>query len=185
LSSLPLAWVGKFLNLPFVSIPYIGERLSALYESFQDSVIRTPLLSMFYYAPNSDADMVRLHARDGLEDLGPHLIEQLANTINSGSTSSYYHLDRPDDAYDYGSARARMTVPTLFIAGERDRLASALEIYEDGYLKTQPVKGVDKDFISVPDAGHLDILNGTTSPERVMIPVARWVAKHAGARTLL
>jgi pimeloyl-ACP methyl ester carboxylesterase len=184
LDSLPLAWIGRFLNLPLARIPYIGSRLASFYEGFQHAVIETPLLSMFYYAPNSDPDMVRLHARDGLEDLGPHLIEQLANTINSGETLSYYHLKRPDGTYAYADVRAKMTVPTLFIAGERDRLASALEIYEDGYLKTQPIAGVDKEFISVPDAGHLDILNGASSPERVMIPVARWVARHAEVRRL-
>jgi hypothetical protein len=116
--------------------------------------------------------MVRMHAVDGLEDLGPHVVEQLANAITDSRTSTYYHIDRPGQAYDYSAVRARAEVPTLMIAGGRDRLASSYEIYQDGYLLTRTH---DKQFMHVEEFGHLDIVTGIHAPSEVMAPVARWM----------
>lgn len=175
LPGLPLGWVGKAISMPLNEIPWVGSALEKLYRGFESSVIATPVLSMFYYPPDSDPEMVRAHAVDGLEDLGPRVIEQLANAIRDSRTSSYYHLDRPGDSYDYGRVRSHYAVPTLMIAGGRDRLASADEIYNDGYLKTE---AADKRFIRVEEFGHLDIVTGIHAPAQVMTPVARWMAER-------
>jgi pimeloyl-ACP methyl ester carboxylesterase len=175
LPALPLGWIGSVLNLPFDKIPFVGGELEKLYLGFQSDVIGTPVLNMFYYAPQCDREMVRLHAQDGLEDLGPHVIEQLANAINDRRTSSYYHMNRPASAYDYGSVRRHLDVPTLIIAGGRDRLASAYEIYEDGYLQTQ---ARDKQFVRVEEYGHLDIVTGIHAPTEVWTPVVKWVRER-------
>ncbi len=172
LYALPLDWVSRVLYLPLEQIPWIGKRLSRLYQNLQEQVIQTPLLSTLYYPPNSDPEMVRLHVRDGLEDLGPRLVEQLANALNNQKTESYYHIDRPADAYVYGSVRSRVEVPMLFVGGGRDRLASSREVYEDGYLATQTK---DKQFLHVEHYGHLDIMAGINSPKEVMAPVAKWM----------
>lgn len=175
LTELPLGWIGRVLSLPVEKIPYIGEQLRQLYLGAQADIIRSPVLNMFYYAPNVDADLVRRHAADGLEDLGPHVIEQLGNAVNDRQTSSYYHLNRPDEAYDYARVRARIKAPMFFVAGGRDRLASALEIYEDGFLKTNVE---DKEFLHVEAFGHMDILTGIRAPAEVMAPVTRWMRQR-------
>jgi pimeloyl-ACP methyl ester carboxylesterase len=172
LPRLPLGWISDVLDLPLDKIPYIGDKLEKLYRGVQSDAIGTPLLSMFYYAPDCDHEMVREHALDGLEDLGPHVIEQLANAIVDGRTSSYYHLDRPAKAYDYADVRDHVDLPVLMVAGGRDRLASAYEIYQDGYLRTH---STDKQYIEVEDFGHLDIVTGIHAPSQVMAPVAAWM----------
>jgi pimeloyl-ACP methyl ester carboxylesterase len=172
LARLPLGWIGDALSLPLDRIPFVGDRLSRLYRGVQSDIIGTPVLSMFYYAPGSDREMVRQHALDGLEDLGPRVLEQLGNAINDERTSSHYHLKRPRHAYDYSAVRERAEVPTLMIAGGRDRLASAYQVYEDGYLKT---RAADKRFIHVEKFGHLDIVTGTHAPSAVMEPVVQWL----------
>jgi pimeloyl-ACP methyl ester carboxylesterase len=172
-AALPLDWVSTILNFPLENIPFIGGELRDLYRGFQSSVIGTPILSMLYYAPDSDHEMVRLHAQDGLEDLGPRLLEQLGNCLHDQRTSSYYHLDRPSRAYDYGRVRqARVDVPLLFVGGGRDRLASDLEIYQDGF---EPSQARDKQYLHVENFGHLDILTGVDAPREVMAPVASWI----------
>jgi pimeloyl-ACP methyl ester carboxylesterase len=172
LPALPLSWINSILSLPVDRIPFIGDRLKSLYQNLQLNLISTPLLSMFYYFPNSDSEMVRQHAIDGLEDLGPHLVEQLANAVNDKRTTTYYHVDRPQDAYDYGTVRKHLELPLLFVAGGRDRLASDLEIYQDGYVASE---ARDKQFLHAHDFGHLDILCGIHAPKEVMTPVAEWM----------
>jgi pimeloyl-ACP methyl ester carboxylesterase len=172
LPALPLGWIGEALNLPLDEIPFVGKELEKLYQGVQSSIVGSPVLNMFYYAPACDREMVIEHAKDGLEDLGPHVIEQLANAINDKRTSSYYHLKRPADAYDYGSVRKHLDVPTLIVAGGRDRLASAYEIYQDGYLQTQ---ARDKQFLRVEEFGHLDIVTGIHAPSEVMTPISKWI----------
>jgi len=179
LPALPLDWIGKVLNAPLAEIPLIGEmfgdELCRLYQGLQKEIIQTPILSMLYYPANSDPETVRLHGKDGLEDLGPHLIEQLANALNEHETLSYFHIDRKPGLYRYSSVRPRVQVPMLFVAGGRDRLANASMIYRDGYEGTQTP---DKQFLGVDLNGHLDIMNGKNSNGEVMGPVADWLHAH-------
>jgi pimeloyl-ACP methyl ester carboxylesterase len=175
LPRLPLGWIGDVLNLPLGKIPFIGRKLEKLYQGVQGDAIGTPILSMFYYAPDSDREMVRQHAVDGLEDLGPRVVEQLANAITDSRTSTYYHVKRGAGVYDYAAIRDHINVPTLMIGGGRDRLASSFQIFKDGFERT---RSADKQFIHVEDFGHLDIVTGIHAPREVMTPVANWLKAH-------
>jgi pimeloyl-ACP methyl ester carboxylesterase len=169
----PLDWIGKILTLPLEQIPFVGGQLRSLYEKFQNSAIETPVFSMFYYPPNCDPDMVRLLAQDSFEDFGPRVLEQLGNAVNDGKTSAFYHLTKPQDNYVYGAVRTKLrNMPVLFIAGGRDRMASAVQIFNDGYAATQ---SRDKDFLLIADSGHLDIVSGRDAKLKVMQPVANWL----------
>jgi pimeloyl-ACP methyl ester carboxylesterase len=176
LYGLPLSWINPIVNVPVSRIPIIGSMLEKLYINFQYGLVRSPLFTTFYYEPNVDQEMVRQHVSDGMEDLGPHLVEQLGNAINDHRTSSYYHMKWDEEPYQYSSVRDRgIDVPLLFVGGGRDRLASALEIYEDGYLKT---KARDKEYVFAELFGHMDILDGIHAARDVMTPVAAWMQKH-------
>lgn len=182
LNEFPLGWIGSILYLRLDQIPIVGKTLALAYSKFQGEIISTPVLNMFYHAPNVNPEMVRLHVRDGLEDLGPRLIEQLANAIRTGRTNSYYHEiasegthELPTNIYDYSQVRRNLSeVPMLFIGGTRDRLASADQIYQDGFLATN---ASDKTFLPA-EAGHLDILTGKNALEQVMGPTAEWMKRH-------
>ncbi|MGK5083319.1 alpha/beta fold hydrolase [Bdellovibrionota bacterium FG-1] len=172
--ALPLNWVNTAINLPLGQIPWIGSRLTELYLGLQMELIQTPILNLFYFSPEVDPELVRLHAKDGLEDLGPHVIEQLANAIKDQKILSYYHLQPTEETYDYNQIQKHIDLPMLFVGGGRDRLASALEVYEDGYLKTN---ARDKQYIYADTFGHMDILSGIHAPQEVMMPVAEWLKK--------
>lgn len=172
LPSLPLGWIGQIINAPLDKLPWIGPKLKNLYSHLQESAASTPLLSMFYYAPNTSPEVVRTHGIDGLEDLGPRLIEQLGNTLEHGMTLSYFHQQRPLNAFEYRNARRQLGVPMLFVAGGRDRLASAEMIYRDGYEMTETN---DKEFLLNEEAGHLDILVGRNALEKTLTPMLRWL----------
>ncbi len=172
---LPAQWISDGLNLPLERIPLVGSVLKRAYRSLWDEVASTPILNMLYYAPNCSRGLVQEHARDGMEDLAPHVVEQLANAIRDGKTSAYYHFSRPADIYDYASIRPRVTLPVLFVAGGRDRMANAQMIYRDGFEATA---SPDKDYILFEKAGHMDVLNGIHAPEHVMAPVAEWMKRR-------
>ncbi|MGK5087636.1 alpha/beta fold hydrolase [Bdellovibrionota bacterium FG-2] len=175
LPGLPLGWIGTVLGLQFDRIPLIGKKLTQAYSGLQSQIIKTPVFSMFYSPSNTNAEMVKKHVADGFEDLGPHLVEQLANAVNNHETTSYYHLERPLQAYRYSDVLKSLKLPILFMGGEKDRLASTHQIYNDGYLKTA---SLDKMFITVPNAGHLDILTGENSSEITIPAVVRFIEDH-------
>jgi pimeloyl-ACP methyl ester carboxylesterase len=176
LEKLPLNWMDEVLMLPVDRIPWVGPLLSGLYIHLQQEVIRTPLLSMFFYPRNTDPEMIRLHVRDGMEDLGPKLIEQLANAIKDKRTMTHYHGEPEAHSYSYGSVRRwGIQIPLLFVGGGRDRLAGVDQIYHDGYLAT---KAKDKSFIGVEDAGHIDILSGKNAEQQVVNPVIEWMLRR-------
>ncbi len=183
LPGLPLGWIGSVLGLRFDQIPLIGKKLTEIYSGFQSQIIETPVFSMFYSPSNTNAEMVKNHVADGFEDLGPHLVEQLANAVNTHETTSYYHLDRPKQAYKYSDVLKTLKLPLLFMGGEKDRLASAFQIYHEGYLKSggRGDQGSynDKVFVAVPNAGHLDILTGENAAEITIPALERFIDDHA------
>lgn len=179
LNFIPLAWIGKALSLPLDRLPWVGPASRRLYEKFQESVIETPLLNMLFYPANVDPDVIRLHGNDGLEDLSPPLVEQLANGIHDHELTTYYHRERGGESLSYAKAHREVRVPLFFVAGGKDRLAAAAMIYEDGYRAS---RSPDKRFLLDPNGGHIDVLNGREARIRVWEPVAKWLAQHSAPR---
>ncbi|MCC7440496.1 MAG: hypothetical protein IT285_02620 [Bdellovibrionales bacterium] len=171
LPSLPLSWIGSVLALPLDRIPFVGPVLARLYRSFQGSVIQTPLLSMFYVPSNAPTEVVRTHGIDGLEELGPRLIEQLGNAVVERRTASHYHGEIPADAHLYAPQRAWLKLPLLFVAGAQDRCANADMIHDDGYLLSG---SADKQYWRVT-GGHLDVISGKRSEVELLAPLVAWL----------
>ncbi len=175
LPDLPLSWIGSVLFMRLDQIPWIGSRLLSLYAGLQDKLIETPVFNMFFYSPDCDPDVVRLHLKDGMDEISPHILEQLGNAINAQKLLGYFHLSADAAPFEYARERSTVTIPELFIAGGHDRLANAQTVYEDGYLASS---SPTKDYIRVEDAGHLDIIDGIHAREEVMLPVSQWMKTH-------
>jgi len=172
MDSLPLGWIGRVLSFSFDKIPFIGSKIGGYYQNFQEGILNTSLLNMLYYHPNSDPTMVRDHCLDGLEEMGPRLVEQLANAMVHRKTMSHYHARKPpEDVYYYETIRESFNVPLMVVAGTKDRLAHHQMIYQDGYLKTN---SPDKQWIEI-EAGHLDILTGKNNQEELIEPLVDWI----------
>jgi len=173
LPAVPLDWVEQIVHLRLGDLPFIGSQLERLYRGALLSAIDTPILSMLYHARNSDPEMVRLHVTDGMDDISPLLLEQLANSVRERELLGHYDGDRPRDVFSYGTAnRGERAVPLLFFAGTHDRLANIEMVRRDGF---EAARAVDKTFLAVESAGHLDILTGKTSARDMMVPLARWM----------
>ena len=145
----------------------------------QNGLIESPLLDMFFDSQNVTEEQIKSYGKDGLEDLNPRLLEQVANSILQQKTLSYFDGFPSANTYHYESVRSHriqsvLRLPMLFVAGTHDRLANASMIFRDGYLATQ---APDKDFIAV-DAGHLDVINGLNARDRVWLPTMAWMRQH-------
>lgn len=176
MDSLPVNWIDDVLALPLERVPLIGDLLNGLYFRLQHRVVATPFFSMFYYARNTDPEMVRTHVQDGMEDLGPKILEQLGNAIQEKRTMTHYHGEPDPETYSYASVRRwGVQIPLLFVGAGRDRLAGVDQIYKDGF---QATKAADKQFLGVEEFGHLDVLNGKKSSAEVMVPIVEWMRKH-------
>lgn len=176
MDKLPLNWIDDVLSLPLEKVPFIGMLLNGLYIRVQHHVVQTPFFNMFYYAKNADPEMVRMHVQDGMEDLGPRLVEQLGNAVKEKRTMTYYHGEPDPETYSYASVRRwGLQIPILFVGAGRDRLASVDQIYKDGF---QATKASDKQFLGVEEFGHLDVVSGKKSASEVMVPIVEWLRKR-------
>lgn len=174
LPAVPLDWLERIIHLRVGEIPFIGTRLEILYRSLALRAIETPFFSMLYHSSNADPEAVRDHLADGMDDISPPLLEQLANGVRERELLAHYPGDRPRDAFSYAAANRGIerAVPLLFVAGAYDRLAHAEMVRRDGFEAT---RAADKSYVLAPEAGHLDILNGRTSARDVWAPIARWI----------
>lgn len=173
MNELPLDYLGHILDLPLGKIPYIGKILERVSGGFWRELAGTPLFEMLYNSSNMDPQVVLQYARKSLEDPGPRLLEQLRNAILTKKSYEYYHLRRPRDAYDYSVWRRNIRVPVLFVAGERDMLAHQEGIRSGGFKQYSEAR--NRAFILVPEAGHLDVVNGINSRAKTWIPVVEWI----------
>ena len=182
LNSLPLGWLKEFVSLPLGDIPFIGNKLDRAYRHLSDKLIGSPVFNMFFYAPNTDPEMVRSHLEDGMESISPKLLEQIANAQQCGRRATYHphQLECDVPAYDYSLVRRdpiAMQLPQLMIAGNHDRLASAHQIRTLGYeLSREKGRARDITYRVMDAAGHLDILGGRGTEEGVFKPVADWMS---------
>jgi pimeloyl-ACP methyl ester carboxylesterase len=181
LPSLPLGWLQEFVSLPLGDIPFVGDQLDRAYRHLSDRLIGSPVFNMFFYAPNTDPEMVRSHLEDGMEAISPKLLEQIANAQQCGRRTTFHphRLGCDVPAYDYSLVRrdpTAMQIPQLMVAGDRDRLASAHQIRTLGYeLSRDKGRARDITYRVMDAAGHLDILGGLGTEEGVFKPVADWM----------
>ncbi len=118
---------------------------------------------------------------------GPTLRRVMANTLADspmGVTEQFMRwiledkLTSVDGARDYLAGLEQIDVPSLVIAGSRDRLAPAASVR----LAYERIRASEKSYIEVgPASGarhpydHLDLIVGRWSPEEVFPHVARWL----------
>lgn len=175
MNSIEFRWLRYATEPPVFEIPYVGPLLRWLYRFYlNDRIVETPILSMFYYTKNIRDDVVWAHGAYGVESTSVRLTEQFGNAIRDGEPLPFYQGKKPKTSYRYMEARRTFKIPTLFVAGTRDRLASSIQVQEDGFAK---YGSSDKTYIE-SEAGHLDIITGHNAEVNVWQPVAQWMKKR-------
>lgn len=170
LNVIPFGWIRKGAALPIHETPWIGPKLEPLYSSLTETLAESPLFNMFTYAPNSLPETVTAHAKDGIEDMGTALLEQVTRTILQRKTLSHPGLTEKR-SYHYSQIRPQVQMPLLFVAGNKDRLAHSKMIQEDGHSSYRQAQ---RRWIEV-EAGHLDVISGIKAKSSVWEPVLAWI----------
>jgi pimeloyl-ACP methyl ester carboxylesterase len=122
---------------------------------------------------NVDRAVVGAALRRSLSNGSRAELQQLSEWSNTGTFTSV------DGAIDYRANLRRVTIPSLVVAGPRDRLAPP-EAAERGYeLLASPKKRfvvLDRESSFSADYGHVDIVFGRRAPDEVFPLIADWAA---------
>lgn len=162
----------------FPNIPFYPELMRRVYYvASKLGLPRIPTrflghLAIWYFArgcpSKNDADLRLFHAliRGSGVDIPPALLKQLINWVDTGRL-----CDRSGQ-YDYTSELASVTAPTLFIAGENDRIAPPLVVRR----AFESVSSSTKEIAVIRRGNHLNLVNGPTAAEVATI-VYCWIQK--------
>jgi len=130
-------------------------------------------------ADNVDGHVLRRVLVNGLVRLSPRELDQYAHWLDLDL------MDSHDQGIDYRKNLARITVPTLLVAGLRDPLSpvaaveSTLEampgVAEGRVLLAGRISGMSSNY------GHLDMLVGRNADRDLFPHLLAWLDSHCGA----
>jgi len=135
-----------------------------------------PLLHAIYNLDNVDAVALLDFIGVGMENIGRGMVAQYLAWIESGRITS------ADGRTDYTAGLARITTPTLMLAGRVDHIAPPWTVRAayDGLGST------DKQFVVLGrgwgqhhDYGHADLLLGDWAEDEVFPLVSGWIEERA------
>ena len=86
-----------------------------------------------------------------------------------------YWVD-PQTLFNYSDNLDKITVPILFIAGEKDPQDPADGIYQ----AYENVSSTDKQFMSFSNHSHMDILLGDDADELIFPNILNWLENRTG-----
>lgn len=136
--------------------------------------IKLPWEELFYNKDNMDDITVIQMFRISIDDTAPGVIAQFTDVIRNGDFMSV------DKKFNYTQNLSLVNVPTLFIAGSKDKLGT-LETMEYAYnsisSRVKELHVFSKDNGYSADYGHCDLLLGKKSQEEVYDYIYRWLKK--------
>ena len=166
---------------PLVSLAFLLKPLPAIHNSFftrlytplLPHIKKDPLRRAIFVRENMSPQVVSLAAVNLVSDNPVSLLMQFVDWLSHNDFFSKDH-------YSYKANLSKITVPFLFISGQRDFFAdyrSVRSVYD-------AVSSMDKKHIhfsrenGTTDFGHGDIVLGEKAPEQVYPVVVQWIEDH-------
>ena len=134
---------------------------------------RSPLGILLYCRRNTDSETTTSLVKWAGDDVSARMFIQLMDGIWNLNFRQYFPLTYREEPYDYTMNMHLITLPMLFITGEKD-FASYQAIRRYGYDRISSAK---KDFMTFPGYGHTDLVMGKTVEQEVYPVVADWIAR--------
>ena len=135
----------------------------------------TPFEVLFYNRHNIDKKTLALMFGKTVEDVPLGVLDQMRDMIQTGEFSS------KDKRYNYSENFGNVKVPTLFLVGTLDNIASPTSVY----LTYKAVGSEDKayrEFSTVnrytSDYGHNDMVLGKNARSEVFAFIYHWLLRH-------
>lgn len=167
----PWPWVLR--QIPYAFGDLLGPFVVANRWYFDNPKFTCPLA---VWLPGSmEPDVTRLRMIDGWDRTGMPVFMTMMRWFGSPDGN-----ESDDGTINYSDELRDLTVPTLFVVGNRDQVAPRSSI-EPGF---DVCGAVDKTLVELgggtdPDFGHIDLISGRHAPQVTWPVMRRWLEAHA------
>lgn len=120
---------------------------------------------------NMNTALVAAETRHTLDDVALPVLRQFVDWIRH-ETAREYTVDEQAPPFCYADHFHRLTVPTLWVGGELDRVAPPSVIRSHGVAR---LGARDKGLLVMRGFGHNDLRMGVRAPEVLFPAVRRWL----------
>ena len=178
----PLAMLAKARGVVEISNAAISTNLPALIGQIGGSALGTPIDVLFFNRANVADNTLRRLNQWGTEDISPGQLAQLIDMLAKGRFTS------ADGKTDYTADIEKITVPSLFVVGTVDNLATVNSVK----MLYNRWGAADKRFLLLgvvnnqrTDYGHDNVVIGRHAMSEVYPAIRRWLDSHGPKRPLI
>jgi pimeloyl-ACP methyl ester carboxylesterase len=134
------------------------------------AITRSPLVAGPYHRPNTDKETTTCLTLWGRDDVSAGMWVQRLQSLLDGDLSQHPPSAPGARPYNYAENMPRITLPILFITGEKDY--SPAGVRTSGY---DSVSSEVRKFVNLPRYGHIDMLMGSTVEKDVFPLISDWI----------
>jgi pimeloyl-ACP methyl ester carboxylesterase len=164
-------WVDEAARLPGPggALPEFANRLVG-------HLVSEALAHTLWNPRNMNTALVEAETRHTLDDAALPVLRQFVDWIRH-ETAREHVVDDARPPHVYADHLHHVTVPTLWVAGEFDRVAPPATIRSHGVAR---LGSTDKAMLVARDFGHNDLRMGLRAPEALFPVVTRWLDERRG-----
>jgi pimeloyl-ACP methyl ester carboxylesterase len=178
LHALPTRGVAEWVN-EAARLPGPGGALPEFANRVVGHLVSEALAHTLWNPRNMNTALVEAETRHTLDDAALPVLRQFVDWIRH-ETAREHVVDDPRPAYVYADHLHRVTTPTLWVAGEFDRVAPPATIRAHGVAR---LGAVDKGLLVARGFGHNDLRMGVRAPEALFPVIRRWLDDRRGGAT--
>ena len=137
------------------------------------AVSRSPVGMLLYCRRNTDSQTTTSLVKWGGDDVSANMYVQLVDGVWGTNFRQYFPFTFRDEPYDYTLNMNLITLPILFVTGEKD-FANSEGIRRYGYDR---ISSKEKKFVVFPGYGHTDLVMGKNVENEVYPVIAQWISE--------
>ena len=133
------------------------------------AITRSPFAAGAYNRVNTDKETTMCLARWGTDDVSTAMWVQRVYGVIDGHLTQYPSVPR-GSLYDYAANIPLVSLPILFITGDHDHGPAIIKRYAYGCVSSEM-----KEFLQLPEYGHIDLLVGKHVERDVYPAISSWI----------
>jgi len=175
LHALPTRGVAEWMD-EAARLPGPGGALPEFANRLVGHVVSEALAHTLWNPRNMNTALVEAETRHTLDDAALPVLRQFVDWIRH-ETAREHTVNDARPPHVYADHLHSVTLPTLWIAGEFDRVAPPATIRSHGVAR---LGSTDKAMLVARDFGHNDLRMGVRAPEALFPVILRWLDERRG-----